>query len=65
MSAKSRPYQIAVGRDGLRGEFDETFFSNEIVKTDGTTQVDLNIASFVQELRTALYFFATTDLNKH
>jgi hypothetical protein len=49
----------------LQIELDENFFDNKIVRTDGTTQVDVNIATLCQEIRTALYYLATDNLSKH
>jgi len=56
---------VQADRDGLRLSVDENFWNDRIVRPqDGTTQLDLNIASVVQEIRTALYYVAT-DGTKH
>ena len=58
-------YRVQADRDGLRLSVDENFWNDRIVRPqDGTTQLDLNIASVVQEIRTALYYVAT-DGTKH
>lgn len=58
-------YRIVAGRNGIHVEFDDHFFNNEVVRRDGTTQVDVNVAALCQEIRTALYYIATADLAKH
>lgn len=65
MRGKRSVYRIVAGRDGLRVEFDENFFDNEILKTDGTSLLDVNIAALCQEIRTALYYIATDGFTKH
>jgi hypothetical protein len=65
MRGSRTSYRIVAGHEGLQVELDENFFDNAIVRKDGTTQVDVNIATLCQEIRTALYYLATDNLSKH
>lgn len=65
MRGKRTAYRIVAGRDGIHVEFDNNFFDNTAVAPDGTSQLDVNIVTLVQEIRTALYYIATEDLTKH
>lgn len=58
-------YRLEAGREGLRVAFDEEFFDNQVIRKDGTTRLDIHVASLVQEIRTALYLIGTVDLPKH
>lgn len=57
-------YRISASREELRIEFDDQFFNDAVIDEKGTTRLDYNIASIVQEVRTALYYVGT-DGTKH
>ena len=58
-------YRLTVSRSEVEIEFiDEHFWDNKIIDEKGTTLLDHNIASVLQELRAALYFLGT-DLTRH
>lgn len=59
---KSSRYRISVSREELRVEFDENFFDNSFIDDKGTTALDKNVASIVQEIRTALYYVGTEGI---
>lgn len=62
MGAKPTRYRVSANRDELHLELDDkTFWDNTIVITkDGTqTQLDINIASVLEEIRAALYYIGT------
>jgi hypothetical protein len=62
---KPTRFSIAIARDEMRLNIDEHFWDDTIVsEKDGTTQLDFNIATVLQEIRAALYYVAT-DGTKH
>ena len=66
MGAKATRYRVSAARDEVRLDIDEqTFWDNTVVVAkDGTTQLDVNIAAVVEEIRAALYYIGT-DGPKH
>ena len=65
MTKRRSQYRITVSRSEVHIEFlDEHFWNNTILDEKGTTSLDLNIASVVQEIRAALYFVGT-DTTRH
>jgi hypothetical protein len=65
MRGKRTAYRVEAARDGVQLTIDDTFWNDTVVSPrDGTTQLDVNIAQVVQEIRAALYYIAT-DGTKH
>lgn len=60
MTPPKTTYRIIASREGVEIELDENFWNNAVVRPqDGTTALDIYIATLVQEIRTALYFLGT------
>lgn len=53
-----RPYQVAVDGKGGRFSLDEEFWSEDPLGHSGETEVDLNIETFLGELRVSLYWIS-------
>ena len=58
-------YRLTVSRAEVEIEFiDDHFWDNKVIDEKGTTTLDHNIASVLQELRAALYYLGT-DFPRH
>lgn len=54
-------YRVEANREGLELSIDENFWDETIIDTEGTSNLDLNIATICQEIRAVLYYIATRD----
>lgn len=56
-------YRLAADRSGLQLSLDENFWNDTVVRCDGTTALDNNIETIIQEIRAALYVVGTNGTN--